>query len=290
MPVDAKTRDHTWFTLYAALKENPRATVKELFCVMKQVQNWKRIRSAQVAVDKAFRDRIVVGPYLYCNCGVEVTLFEEEVDTEELEGTGVSLAGNYSYLLISEGRNVVYAELVKPSFPAKIVLEGGITDDERKWIDTWFDVPEELDPDVPPVWDDTEWDIYEAMRNPRQSFFEIGKRLQIPWRIVKERFQRIVKDCKVFVGFFPLGYPQYDHLLITLRTEYETGIRKFLAGLDRSTWLLKVDDTLVLYLFHTHINLTCLKFCEMINMGIIEDVKVGIPIDSEEGRFFLFDL
>jgi hypothetical protein len=89
------------------------------------------------------------------------------------------------------------------------------------------------------------------------------------------------------MGFYPLGYSQYDPLLVTFRTGYETGVRKFLTGLDRSSWLFKVDDMLILYLFQTHINLTCLKFAEINDMGITEDFRVGIPLDMDRERFLI---
>ncbi|KYK33741.1 MAG: hypothetical protein AYK18_14670 [Theionarchaea archaeon DG-70] len=291
MPIDDKTRKQINLALCTALQENPRVTVKELFRIIASLRNWKKLHgSAQQILDKPFEDRILVGPYLYCNSDMKVTLHEEK-DVEKVNSMGfaISLVGNYSYLQVSRhGKgNLSYAELIKPSFPEKVTLEGGITDDERAWFDQWFATPKRLNPDIKPEWDDAEWELYGLMRNPRQNFFEVGKELRIPWEMVRERFQRIVKDCKVFVGFFPLGYSQYDHLLVTMRTEYEIGIREFLKGLDRSSWLFKVDDLLVLYLFHTHINLTCLKFGEMNCMGIIEDVRVGIPLDVDKERFLI---
>jgi len=290
MPIDSKTRAQINLALYRALKENPRVTVKELFRIIASLRNWKRLHgSAQQILDKPFKDKILVGPYLYCNSGMKVTLHEKKDVEEKVNKTnfGISLAGNYSYLQVSRtGKgNLAYAELINPSFPAKVTLEGGIADDERKWIDQWFCTPGRLNSDGRPDWDDTDWEIYGAMRNPRQNFFEVGKKLQIPWGMVKERFQKIVRDCKVLMGFFPLGYARYDHLLVTLKTEYETGVRKFLAGLDRSSWLFKVDDLLVLYLFHTHINLTCLKFGEMNYMGLINHIRVGFPLNVDKERF-----
>lgn len=289
MPIDEKTRKKIDYALYRAYLENPRVTMKELFRIVGAMRNWKKHHySAQKIVDKAFEDNILVGPHLYCNSGIHVTLFDKkgiEVKCGK-DSIGITLVGQYSYLLISRADtgNLQYAEVVKPSFPAKVNLEGSMTAEEKKFFDQWFTTPQELNPDKKPQWDETDWKIYWAMRNPRKNFFEVGKELEMPWEIVKERFQKIVKDCKVFMGFFPLGYSTYDPLLITFTTDYETGIKKWLQGLDRSSWLFKVDDTIIVCLFHTHINLTCLKLSEMEQMGIIRDFKWAVPLFSGKGN------
>ncbi len=291
MSIDDETRKHIDFALYRALKENPQITVKELFHIIASLRNWKKLHgSARRILDKSFEDKILIGPYLYCNSGIKITLFEEkDTDVEELEekdSFGILLTGWYSYLKISQdnGGTLSYAELVEPSFPARAILESSLKG-EREFIDHCFDTPGKLEPDNPVAWDDTDWNVYRAMRNPRRDLSEAAAELQIPCKTVEERFQKIVKDCKVFMGFFPLGYSNYEPLLITLRTDYETGIRKFLTGLDRSSWLLKVDDLLILYLFHTQINLTCLKFSEMSSMRLIYDINVGIPLNVDKEKF-----
>lgn len=294
MPIDNETRNQIDLAIYAALKENPRIATRELFRIIASLRKWKILHgSAQQILDKLFKDKILIGPYLYRRSGTKVTISEKkDIDAEELrkrDSFGISLVGQYSYLGVSQDGpgNLQYAELVGPSVPPKIVLEKSLQG-EGEFIDHCFDRPQKLESDRSVEWDSIDWRIYEAMRNPRQNFFEVGTELSMPWKMVRERFQRIVKDCKVFMGFFPLGYLRYDHLLVTMRTEYETGIEKFLQGLDRSSWLLKVDDILVLYLFHTHINLTCLKFSEMNCMGIIDDVRVGFPVNVDRERVLFF--
>lgn len=287
-----ETNERMKYVLLTTLLENPRITLRELSRIIGSLRNWKLQGSAQRIVDTLFTNGILVGPYLYCNSGKKVTLFkkkdmkEEKLDKEDFS---ISLAGDYSCLHVSQNGKgtLLYADLIKPSFPRKVALEGSITGAERAYFKTWFRAPGRLKPDIMPDWDDEEWELYKVMRNPRQNFFDVGKKLKLPWKTVKEQFQKIVKDCKVCTGFYPLGYSQYDPFLVTFRTEYETGIRKFLTGLDRSSWLFKVDDMLILYLFQTHINLTCLKFAEINEMGIIEDFRVGIPLNMDSESFLI---
>lgn len=289
MAIDDRTRKQIEYALYRTFMENPRVTIKELSRVVAKMRNWKQLHpSARQIIDRPFKNHILVGPYLYCNSGIQVTFDREEKQEKKEEGTGVPLVGNYSYVLFSRENkgNLEYAELVRPSFPRKVTLEEGITADEKEFLDQCFVTPQKLKPDVKPLWDDTDWKVYHAMRNVRRNFFEVGKELQLSWKMVKERFQKVLKDCKVFMGFFPLGYRRYDHLLLTVTTDYETGMRKWLQGLDRSSWLFKVDDILIMYLFHSHINCTCLKLCEMAQMGIIRMVRVAFPVCVDE-KFLL---
>jgi len=290
MPVDDRTKKKTDYALYRAVKENPRVTIKELFDVVKSVRNKKRKHKSWTSIiDESFKDQILVGPRLYCNSGIEVTLFDEGEPEKEESDFGISLAGQYSYILFSPKKegNLEYVELVNPKFPKKVTLESRITCDEKEFFDQCFAAPGMLTPDKNPQWDDTDWKVYWGLQNPRQNFFTVGKELGIPWDKVKERYEKILKDCKVLMGFFPLGYSRYDHLLVTVTTEYETGLQKWLHGLDRSSWLLKVGNTLIMYLFHTHINLTCLKLVEMEEMGILNDFRWAFPILEREEPFFL---
>jgi hypothetical protein len=271
--IDETTKTRVCYALHTVLKEDPTITMEELFLLVKTLRKMKiRHKSSRLLIEKAFEDLILAGPLLYCNPGVEITLFEEEHKRpEENSLVYMPLVGRYSYALFSHQKenNLSYAEVVSPSFPGKVVLEGSITDDEKLYFDQWFSTPGTLESDPIPQWDDTDWKVYRAMRNPRRDITEASKELHIPEEMVEERFYKILKDCKVFVGFFPLGYSRYNLSLYTITTDYESGIKKFLQGLDRSSILLKVGNMLFLYLFYTHGNLVGRKLCEMQQMGFI---------------------
>lgn len=275
MRLDEETKTRVWYALHTALGENPRIPTQELRDIVKLVRNMKRQhKSSQMLVDKAFEDQILVGPRLYSNPGITVTLHTKEMN-KKVEG--ISLVGQYSDLIISytgEG-NLQYADVVNPSFPKEVTLESGLTPGEKAFFEEI--TPERLQPDKIPQWDDTDWKVYHALRNPRRDFAEVSQELQIPYKTVEERFEKIVKDCKVFVGFYPLGYKAYNHFLVTFTSDYETGIREWLQQLDRTSFLFKVDDLILVSLFHKHINLTCLKLAELEQIGIIHDFKWAIP-------------
>ncbi len=279
MRLDEETKTRAWYALHTAVVEDPRVPTQKLRDIVKVVRNMKRQhKSTQVLVDKAFEDQILVGPRLYCNPGTGFALYTKEMK-KNVEY--ISLVGQYSGLAISytSDGNLQYADVINPSFPKKVTLESGLTPDEKAFFEEV--TPERLPPDKKPQWDDTDWKVYHALRNPRQDFADVSQKLQMSCETVEERFEKIVKDCKVFLGFFPLGCKAYEHFLVTFTTEYETGIREWLQQLDRTSFLFKVDDMILVSLFHRHINRTCLKLVELEQIGVIHGFKWAIPFMDE---------
>ena len=79
------------------------------------------------------------------------------------------------------------------------------------------------------------------------------------------------------MNFFPKGYKGYERLLLTFRTEYEVGLYDALKKLDRTSFLWKVQDFIMLILFVDHYCATVRKFKELEENGLIRDLKVSIP-------------
>lgn len=84
--------------------------------------------------------------------------------------------------------------------------------------------------------------------------------------------------CKSLVAFFPRGYSGYARLLVTFKTKYETGLKESLEKLDRSSYLWKFNDTIILILFVDDYNGTCEQFNVLEEIGMIHDLRVSIPI------------
>jgi hypothetical protein len=181
----------------------------------------------------------------------------------------VALGGDYSFLQFSEGASELnYAEAVKPSFPGKIHVE-----------DLTFDREGYLDPDpYPHGWDNMDWKVYSAMRDPTVSYREVGNTLGVSWMTVKRHFEKIMKDCKVMMAFFPEGYRGYDQVLFTFETTYEIGLKEALEKIDRSSYLWKYNDTIILTLFVDKYNDTCEHFKELEENGVIHGLRISIPM------------
>lgn len=121
------------------------------------------------------------------------------------------------------------------------------------------------------------------MRVPRKNTFrEVGEKLGISWQTVKNRFNKISTQCKIFSCFFPLGYYGYHQIFLTFKTKYEAGLINSLKKLDRTTYLWKFNDTVILNVFllpnALSYNRASDRFQELEEMGMICDLHVSIPI------------
>ena len=77
--------------------------------------------------------------------------------------------------------------------------------------------------------------------------------------------------------FFPRGYENYWQSIITFKTDYQVGIKKELEKLDRSSYIYKIGDTLMLHLFlDEHLDLNFILDLE--KNGMIHSVSASTPL------------
>ena len=126
------------------------------------------------------------------------------------------------------------------------------------------------------------------MRNPYVSYPSVAKKLGVSWHTVMVHFEKIIKDCKPWIVFFPDGLMIYFHLFLTLKTEYEIGIRNELKRLDRTSIIYKYEDTMMMFLYSHH-SRNHSVFMKMEKEGLIHDLHVSIPSQWEYYRLKLND-
>lgn len=240
-------------------------------------------------VKRLFKNLNFVGPYLYCNSGIEVdfikhldkplTFVEEKRKKEDI--THVSaLMGDYSAIVFRKGASMLnYAEHIGPTF------QGNGPED------IFFDAGDHLPADpYPHGWSETDWLVYDALRKPRNEYFwKVGKEINLSSQAVRDHYYSIIKDCKIHLSLFPEGYYNYSQLLLTFKTKYETGLKKELEKLDRTSYLFRCNDLIILVLFVDSklYGAPCKIFKEMEEMGIIYNLKGSIPLEfhSDLDRF-----
>ena len=186
----------------------------------------------------------------------------------------VVLVGRFSLItferneLLTQSR-LTYAESIVPSFPGRKKI---VDIDPTVWG------PQEL-PDMrkPLQWDDLDWRIYSEMNNPNESSSKAADTLHISYKTVLNRLLKIQKDCIIWMPFFPKGYKNYRQSIITFKTEYQVGIKKELEKLDRSSYIYKIGDTLMLHLFlDEHLDLNFILDLE--KNGMIHSVSASTPL------------
>lgn len=264
------------YRFFLAYRGNPRIKKRQLHL---EYSNYKSKRATSRFLELITQKEMIKGPYLYCNSGFTVEVFKDDRNLsdllDEVEKTpsityAVALCGDYSFLKISRGASTLqYTETVTPSYPAKKSIHE-ISFEERG------NLP--VDP-YPHRWDEIDWKVYEYMRCPDISFPLVASKVGVSWKTVQRSYEKILKDCKILMSFFPLGYHGYQHQLVTFETKYETGVREALKMLDRTTYLYKFNDIILLILFTENFNSTSRNLRVLEENGLIHSLRVSIPTE-----------
>jgi hypothetical protein len=228
---------------------------------------------------------VLSGPFIFCNKGIEVTLEKngrsplrmlEEKKRDGKTNYAIALCGDWSLISFKYGASMLQHTCT--------VIPSSLSSARTQVEDLLFDEKGTLSRDpYPERWDELDWKAYEILGSPREiTYFKAGQNLGVSWKTVGNRFEKIMKQCKVLTCFFPLGYRGYNQLFVTFRTEYETGLIKALKRLDRTTYLWKYDNMIILNLFllpdPMSPNRATGRFQELEEIGIIHDLHVSIPI------------
>jgi DNA-binding Lrp family transcriptional regulator len=234
-------------------------------------------------IQEGFEKEYLLPPQLYCNRGIEVELIENHKNPLELlksklqeENTiyAMTLHGDYSLLCFKKGASLLdYMNIVYPQFE-------GIEDIRDLEISERGELG--VDP-YPVLWDELDWEIYSLLRrNPRESFGKVAGKIGVSWVTVQDHYEKIIKQCKVFTSFYPETYSGYDHVLLCFRTKYETGLENALGQLDRSSYIYKFNERIIIVLFVKNYNRTVRKFEELEKEKIIRNLKVSTPVFYEK--------
>lgn len=264
-------------TIYAfvtAYAGNPRISVRELH---KKYSYYKNRQSTERLLRLAKKTKILTGPTIWCNSGIDVQIIDNIDDPVlylEKESINpditymIALIGEPSIICFKKGASILeYAEAIIPSSPAKKSIEAISLKKKGK-----------LPPDAyPHGWNELDWQVYNAMRDPSVSFVKAGDSLNVSWHTVKNHYEKIMEDCKTWVTFLPRGYDNYQQSILLFKTEYEVGLREELQNLDRASLLYKCNGKIILHLFLDK-TLDNLVFYQLKRKGIIHDLHVSIPI------------
>ena len=271
----------TVYRYVRACANNIRIPVKKFH---RQHSNYRAVISTSRLLKEARTGQILIGPYTYVNTGTDVILIKKskqnfnifekwkECTSDPNVTYTILLQGKYSMLIFKNGANVLsYAESIIPTFNSKKKIE-----------EIWPKEKGKLKPDLyPHGWDQLDWEVFHEMRNPTVSFPHVAKKFNVSSQTIMNRFKKIMKDCKPWVSFFPNGLMNYFHLFLFFKTEYEVGIRNELKKLDRTSYIYKFGDTIIIYLCVNRSEDHSI-FMKMENEGIIHDLTVSIPSQWEK--------
>jgi hypothetical protein len=272
-----------------AVRKRPKVSISSFH---REYGLYSRLASTISTIDKAYERKVITGPFLFVNSGIEVQLihdvdnsleFFEKCKKEERTTFAVISHGYWPILWCKKGANTLqYHDSILPSRN-----NGPISD--RKVDKIFFEEKGTLPVDkYPHAWFEEQWKTFQCLNSPREVTFreaakKLGKDLGVTWVMVREYFLDILKQCKVITNFFPLGTEAYGPLLVTFKTDYETGIVKGLRTLNRTTYLYKAENTIILFLCisptpraQNHITG---KFHNLEEMGVIRDLHISTPFN-----------
>jgi hypothetical protein len=274
-------RLETLYHFYLNFSVDPRISNKKLH----RCQTiYKSEKSTSLFINDAFRRKIIISPTIYCNSGIDAEIYfhgeiedpigEVELSKNDKEVTrAVALFGEHSFLCFRKGASILtYAEAITPTLESDYrISDMELTEKGKLPIDSY-----------PNCWDELDWKIYDLMRNPRVSFSQISGKLKmegfdVTWKTVENRYKKIVKDCKVWVSFFPGGMQSYSQTFLTFKTDFECSLRKELQKMDRTSYLYKIENRILLNLFLEN-NIEHRIFVELKKKGLIRDLHVSMPV------------
>ena len=263
-------------------KVNPRIEYSKFH---KIYHPYSREQSTIDLINAAYKQRVITGPVLYANVGIEVELLDDVDDPldylrickEDKKTTlAYALHGDWSFIRFKYGASMLdFADAVLPhSYPNSGKYIEYIKIEEKKGK-----VPE--DP-YPHGWSDEHWEIYRILGAPRSlTFRDVSNQIGLSWDSVKKYFNEVLKQCKILSCFFPLGKEGYSHQIMTFKTGYETSILNALENLDRTTYVYKTREIIILILFLVprpfDFNVSTNTFKELEEKGYIRDLHVCTP-------------
>lgn len=271
------------------VRKNPKLYFSDFH---KAYSNYSRASVTSSIIDKAYARKVITGPELFVNSGIEVQLlhdvdnplkFFEKCKKDKRTNLAVISRGYWPILWCKNGANTLqHHDSILP-----FRNNSHISDREVDKI--FFDEKGILPVDkYPHAWFEEHWNTYYYMKFPRDITFrdaakKMKQNVEITWVTVREYFLDMLNQCKVMTNFFPLGTEAYSPLLVTFKTEYETGIVKGLRTLNRTTYLYKSENTLILFFCISprprEQNYITGKFHELEEIGVIRDLHVSTPFN-----------
>jgi hypothetical protein len=233
-------------------------------------------------ISDALKMGIISPPEIFCNTGLSVEFLKpcgnqlellKECKKDPKTTYAIALRGDWDFVRVRKGASdIKFADRVIPTYPSNVTPHE-ISIDEKGTLQN--------DP-YPHGWDEIDWEVYYLMKDPSISYTRAIRKSRMEGsglsrQTIKRHFEKILKDCKLRMNFFPRGYKGYEQVFLTFRTEYEIGLYESLKKLDRTSFLWKVQDFIVLNLFVDRYCATVRRFKEMEENGLIRDLKVSIP-------------
>ncbi len=265
----------TAYDIFLEYLRDPRVKKKKIH---EKISPYKTRVWTRKLLKEIMGTELIYGPRIWVNRGYEV-LFKKNMDEDPLVVYNrykrnpkvtyiMALEGAYSFFVLKRGASILKSAIsVIPSYPGEKEIRGIELTEKGELPRSCY----------PSDWDEFDWKVYQYMRDPTVSFGKVAGEIGIAWPTVKKHYQKIMNDCTLWMGFFPKGYSAYFQSLLAFKTKYEISLYNELAKIDRSSYIFKYDNRILLHMFHNN-NFEYYRFAELRKEGKIEDLKISFPV------------
>ena len=272
---------HLLLTYCKMIRKYPSISLNQFHKIYSE---YSRRKTTTKLIKDGYQKKVILGPFLFANIGIEVRLFEninnpikylEECRQNKKTTLAYALEGGWSFIHFQYGASMIkFADSIIPhNYSVSNKYIENLTFEKKGKLS--------LDP-YPHGWSEEHWKIFHLMREPQKvTFKEIVKETGMAWETFRKYYKEILNQCKPLSCFFPLGKEGYTYQLVTFRTAYEIGIYNALKCLNRTSWIYKADELIILVLClfprPKGINILTHYFKGLEEKGYIHDLRVCIP-------------
>jgi hypothetical protein len=263
------------------LIDNPRVTHSH---VHRTISPYDSLNSTSRLIREAHNLLYILGPLLFSNTGFSFELKKGsenplhilrdfEYEKRQDISHAIALSGDYNILLFKKGgSDLSFAHCIVPH----VTFNEGINFSDFIFKEKEGDLPFDK---LPTDWSEMDFKVFDIMQKPKGvSYGKAAGKLGVKWITVKRHYEKIINDCKVMCAFFPLTYSGYSRLIACFETKYEIGLFEKLHEVDRSSYLWKCNNMIILTMFVNDYNSATEQFFKLEEIGMIKNVKISIPI------------
>ena len=298
---------NTYHSLYCAIQENPRFTIKKLFSLLKMGGRGQKYSTVTSQIAKLYERKISLRPNLvlrtFENCHTKA-YFLKVKNSESISSAFHTLMQNpkLSYMLFLSGK---YDFFVTSKYDLNFGKDLKI---EKKSISYTpvYTVPYGWNCEVKDVlrkiagltllkgkierrmedwlpWNEIHYRIYEIMKNNVQiPFSHVAKKTDFSSNTIKKYFYKTVLPyCNITHYFFPEGYDHYQQSFIIARSCHEKGLLNAFSRMPCTSYFFPLEEEIILILFHENINDLMSAIRKLEEKGYIEKYLLQVPLHWE---------
>ena len=295
-----------YFDLYQLLIDSPRMKVRKMAKRLGETGRGRTFSAIAKRLRKMYQLKISFKPKLALKTFENVfstAYFCRKIDREKIRQTFLNLkndrsidyclflAGSFDFFLVSK-KGKINVEQYGLEIVEKHILYTTIYTIPKGWeksISETYDTFSKFDFEKGKLerkkestlrWSHIDWRIYYSMReNARAQFAPIGRKLGVAGYTVKSHFHKsVLPNCSVAHYFFPKGYDYYKQAFLKINTEYEKSLIEALRELPCTTYVLPLDEGLMINIFHEGVNELMTALQEIEEIGILKTYSLQVPL------------